>query len=139
MFGISGSEFLFIVVVALVVLGPRDLPRAMLQLGRAVRLMRRKVHDLQTEADQLLRDLELSEVKSELEKTARQMQAVAADEVLPAVAPLSREVEQVQTAVEQAGGSIQGARDDARMEAALGPAPSQQAEPRGAGKERFPG
>ena len=79
MFGISGPEFLVILGIALIVVGPRDLPRAMLQLARVVRLFRRNVEKLQSEANRMVRDLELDELRREVEQTARQAKSAAND------------------------------------------------------------
>ena len=51
MFGINGSEFLVLIVVAIVVVGPERLPRYSAQLGAWVRTMRRYIRAAKVRVD----------------------------------------------------------------------------------------
>jgi sec-independent protein translocase protein TatB len=70
-FDIGWPEFLLIGIVALVVIGPKDLPRAMrvagYWLGRA-RTLSREFH---SSVDQMIREAELDEVRRELNKATQ--------------------------------------------------------------------
>ncbi len=68
MFGIGGSELLVILVVALVVLGPKSLPRIAANLGKALGAFRRA----STEFQRTLNFEELEEEEREREKRAAQ-------------------------------------------------------------------
>ena len=46
MFGMSMTEIIIIVVIALIVLGPKDLPKAAQTLGKAIREVRKAGDDL---------------------------------------------------------------------------------------------
>jgi sec-independent protein translocase protein TatB len=70
MFDIGWSEFLVIGVVALVVIGPKDLPKALRALGFWVRKARTMSREFQSSVEQMMREAELDEVKKEVEKAA---------------------------------------------------------------------
>lgn len=58
MFDIAWSELFLTAVVALVVIGPKDLPKAMLLLGRTVRAVRQTAHGWRQQFDQLTYEVE---------------------------------------------------------------------------------
>ncbi|NWH08835.1 MAG: twin-arginine translocase subunit TatB [Alphaproteobacteria bacterium] len=66
MFDIGWSELLVIGVVALVVVGPRDLPKMMRGAAQWVRALRRMAGDLQHHVDDLMRESELDELRREV-------------------------------------------------------------------------
>ena len=63
MFDFSWSEILLIGVVALVVIGPKDLPRALRTVGQWVSRARAVAREFQFHVDQMIRDSELDEVR----------------------------------------------------------------------------
>jgi sec-independent protein translocase protein TatB len=67
-FDIGWPEFLLIGVVALVVIGPKDLPRALRVAGFWVRKARTLSREFQSSIDQMIREAELEEVREELKK-----------------------------------------------------------------------
>ena len=83
------GEILLLAVLALVVVGPKDLPRLMRGLGRAAAQVRRLSDEFKASFDQMAREAEVEELRREIED-------------LKAASP----VEEVRTA-------IRGARDDA--------------------------
>ena len=56
MFDIGWSEILVIVVVAIVVVGPKDLPRLMRTFGRYAGKLRRAAAEFQRQFDDAMRD-----------------------------------------------------------------------------------
>lgn len=68
MFDIAWSELFLTAVVALVVIGPKDLPKAMLMLGRAVRAARQAAHGWRQQFDQLTYEVELAAQEAEQKK-----------------------------------------------------------------------
>lgn len=68
MFDIAWSELLVIGVIALIVLGPKDLPKALKLFTYWTRKARGMVRDFQGHVDEIVREAELDEVKRELEK-----------------------------------------------------------------------
>lgn len=61
MFDIGASELLLIVVVAIVVIGPKDMPRAMRTAGRWIGQMRRMSSHFRAGIDAMVREAELEE------------------------------------------------------------------------------
>src|SRR5260370_23787107 len=70
LFDIGWPELLLIGVVALVVIGPKDLPRALKIAGFWVRKARTLSREFQSSIDQMIRDAELDEVRQELKKAS---------------------------------------------------------------------
>ena len=68
LFDIGWPELLLIGVVALVVIGPKDLPRAMRVAGFWIRKARTLSREFQSSIDQMIREAELDEVRQELKK-----------------------------------------------------------------------
>ena len=68
MFDIAWSELLVIGAIALIVLGPKDLPKALKLFTYWTRKARGMVRDFQGHVDEIVREAELDEVKRELEK-----------------------------------------------------------------------
>lgn len=69
MFDIGWPEFLVILVVALLVVGPRDLPGALRQVGRWVRSARKMAREFQRHVDDAMREAELDDLKKGIDAT----------------------------------------------------------------------
>ena len=65
MFGIDSSEFLLIAVVALLVIGPKDLPRVMRLVGGWVGRGRAMTRHLRAGFDTMMREAELEEMQKQ--------------------------------------------------------------------------
>lgn len=65
MFDIGSSELLLIVIVAVVVIGPRDLPRALYKLGQIVGKGRAMARHFRTGFDAMVREAELEELQKQ--------------------------------------------------------------------------
>lgn len=66
MFDISWSEILVIAVLAIVFIGPRDLPKVMRTAGRMVRKARLMASEFQDSIEQMAHEAELDEVKKSI-------------------------------------------------------------------------
>lgn len=66
MFDIAWSEFLIVAVVALVVVGPRDLPALLRQVGRMVATVRKMAGEFQTQFNDALKEAELDDLRREV-------------------------------------------------------------------------
>jgi sec-independent protein translocase protein TatB len=66
MFDISWGEFLVIGVVALIVIGPHQLPGTLRGLGRAVNKLRGMASDFRTQFDDAMREAELHDVAKDV-------------------------------------------------------------------------
>lgn len=68
MFGIGWPEFLVILLVAVVVIGPKDLPRALYTLGKFARKVKLMASDFQVSLDDIMKEGELEEITREANK-----------------------------------------------------------------------
>lgn len=71
MFDIGWTELVVIAVVAIIVIGPKDLPRAMRTVGKWSGKMRRVAREFQNQFNEALREAELDEVKKEVQAIAK--------------------------------------------------------------------
>ncbi|MFV3076099.1 Sec-independent protein translocase protein TatB [Niveispirillum fermenti] len=68
MFDIAWSEFLIIAVVALVVIGPKDLPKALSTLGKWIARARSMARDFQNNVDDMVRQAELEDLRKQVQQ-----------------------------------------------------------------------
>jgi sec-independent protein translocase protein TatB len=69
-FDIAWSELALIAAVALIVIGPKDLPRVMRNLGQWTRKARAMAAEFQRNLDDMMREAELDEIRKEVEKVS---------------------------------------------------------------------
>jgi sec-independent protein translocase protein TatB len=70
MFDISWSEFLLIGVVALIVIGPKELPGVLRTLGQYTRKVRRMAGEFQNQFQEAMREAEMADLKKEVDAMA---------------------------------------------------------------------
>ncbi|MFO1158877.1 MAG: Sec-independent protein translocase protein TatB [Reyranellaceae bacterium] len=70
MFGIDSPELLVIAVVALVVIGPKELPGMLRSWGKWMAQARAMASEFRGHVDEMVRQSELDEVKKQLESTS---------------------------------------------------------------------
>ncbi|HYM01927.1 MAG TPA: Sec-independent protein translocase protein TatB [Stellaceae bacterium] len=71
MFDFAWSEIALIAVVALVVIGPKDLPRVMRTVGFWVGRARSIAREFQSSLDQMIRESELEDVRKQVEDATK--------------------------------------------------------------------
>lgn len=90
MFGVDTSELLLIAVVALVFIGPKDLPRAMRTVGRWVGKIRGMARHFNSGIEAMVRESELEEMekqwREENERIMREFPGNADQVMLPGAA-----------------------------------------------------
>lgn len=84
MFEIGGTELLLIAVVALVVIGPKELPNALRSVGRMTGKARAMTRHLRSGFDEMMRQAELEEMEKQWAEHNRRIMADT-----PAPAPAS--------------------------------------------------
>ena len=67
MFGIDWSEYGIIAVIALLVIGPKDLPKVMRALGQWSRRIKAMANEFQRNVDDMVRQAELDDLKKQAE------------------------------------------------------------------------
>ena len=67
MFDLGWGEMAVIAIVAILILGTKELPHAMKTLGRAVRKVREVSREFQGHIDEMVREAELDDVRKQLE------------------------------------------------------------------------
>jgi len=70
MFDISWTEFLLIGVVALIVIGPKELPGVMRTLGQYTRKVRSMAADFQNQFQEAMREAEMADLKKQVDDMA---------------------------------------------------------------------
>jgi sec-independent protein translocase protein TatB len=70
MFDISWTEFLLIGIVALVVIGPKELPGVMRTIGQYTRKIRGMAADFQNQFQEAMREAEMADLKKQVDDMA---------------------------------------------------------------------
>ncbi|CAM1651368.1 Sec-independent protein translocase protein TatA/B/E [Bartonella choladocola] len=66
MFGIDGPEFIVILIVLIVVVGPKDLPKMLKAIGKATARMRSTANEFRRQFDEAMREAELDDLQKTL-------------------------------------------------------------------------
>ena len=66
MFDLTSTKLLILAVVALIVVGPKDLPALVRTLGRYMGMIRRHATEFRAQFDEAMRDAELAELRKEV-------------------------------------------------------------------------
>jgi sec-independent protein translocase protein TatB len=95
MFDLSSSKLLILGMVALIVVGPKDLPILLRTIGKYVAMIRRQAAEFRSQFDDAMRETELAQIKkdvetmgSDMEKTMREAELEVEREVSAANAEL---------------------------------------------------
>jgi sec-independent protein translocase protein TatB len=120
MFDISWTEFLLIGVVALIFIGPKELPAVLRTLGQWTRRVRSMAADFQSQFQEAMREAEMADLKKQVDDIAHDIKNYD---------PLK----EVRADVEAAGKDIQASLEKPATAAASEPAasevPAAEAEP----------
>jgi sec-independent protein translocase protein TatB len=115
MFDIGWTEILIIAVVAIIVVGPKDLPSMLRTLGRYAGQLRRTAGEFRSQFDDAIRDSELEELRSTLQETSdlNPINQIR-DSITDSMAPLKESADDIKSSIE----APQSAGDDASKEPA---------------------
>ena len=93
MFGVDTSEFLVVAVIALLFIGPKDLPRVMMQVGRWIGKARGYARHFTSGVENVIREAELDEMEKKWrEENQKILAAYPADAHYPEPVPAGTEV-----------------------------------------------
>jgi sec-independent protein translocase protein TatB len=99
MFDIGWGELLLIGIVALVVIGPKELPGALRSLGQWMGKLRRMASEFQGQFQEAMREAELADLKKQVDEMTTQAQSYAN---FDPVGEVRKEFESTQQQVENA-------------------------------------
>lgn len=92
MFDIAWTEMALVAAVALIVIGPKDLPRVLRTIGIWVRKMRNLAGEFQRNIDDMVREAELDDVKQQVERIGRTDIQREAEKVIDPTGEIEKEL-----------------------------------------------
>jgi sec-independent protein translocase protein TatB len=128
MFDFSWSELLLIGIVALIFIGPKELPGVLRTLGQWMSKIRRMAGDFQNQFHDAMREAELADLKKEVDEMSAQAAVYSNFDPL---ADVRKEVESAQRDIESAAVDKPAAESPAAGEPAPATAPASDAAPAG--------
>lgn len=75
MFDITSSKLLLLGIVALIVIGPKDLPVLLRTIGKYVGIIKRQAAEFRAQFDEAVRESELAELKKDVETMGKEAEA----------------------------------------------------------------
>lgn len=101
MLDLGWSELFVIAVVAIIVVGPRELPGMLRNVGKFVGQMRRMAGEFQRQFNDALKDAELDEVKKDIESVRNAASKATAAGVAASVNPMKAAADSIKDAVDK--------------------------------------
>jgi sec-independent protein translocase protein TatB len=75
MFDVTSSKLLILGIVALLVIGPKDLPALLRTLGKYMGIIKRQAAEFRAQFDEAMRDSELDQIKKDVERIGQEAEA----------------------------------------------------------------
>ncbi|KAB2910713.1 MAG: twin-arginine translocase subunit TatB [Hyphomicrobiaceae bacterium] len=75
MFDITSSKLLILGIVALLVIGPKDLPALLRTLGKYMGMIRRQANEFRAQFEEAMRETEMEQLKKEVESIGQEAEA----------------------------------------------------------------
>ena len=75
MFDITSSKLLILGIVALLVIGPKDLPALLRTIGKYMGIIKRHANDFRAQFDEAMRESELDQIKKQVETVGEEAQS----------------------------------------------------------------
>ena len=72
MFDFTSSKLLILGLVALMVIGPKDLPALLRTIGKYVGMIKRHANDFRAQFDEAMRESELAEIRKQVESATQE-------------------------------------------------------------------
>jgi sec-independent protein translocase protein TatB len=83
MFDITSGKLLILAIVALIVVGPKDLPLLLRTVGKYLGIVRRHAAEFRAQLDEVMREAELQDIKKEFDNFGRDMHASIEERAAP--------------------------------------------------------
>jgi sec-independent protein translocase protein TatB len=100
MFDFTSSKLLLLGIVALLVIGPKDLPALLRTIGKYVGIIKRQAAEFRAQFDEAMRESELAELKKSVEGLQQETEQVMRDATSSVEKQLEEARESVEAAVE---------------------------------------
>ena len=92
MFDLGTTKLLLLGVIALLVVGPKELPGLLRTIGRYVGMIKRQAAEFRTQFDDAMKESELADLKAQVEDIGREAKSAMQE----AEATLTKEVDNIQ-------------------------------------------
>src|SRR5438093_10498441 len=99
MFEIGWSELLLIGIVALIAIGPKELPTVLRTLGQWMSKLRRMASEFQSQFQEAMREAEMADLKKQVDEMTSQAQSYAS---FDPVSEVRKELDSTQQQIESA-------------------------------------
>ncbi len=114
MFDLGWQEFFLIAIVAVLVVGPKDLPGVIRAAARWIRKARTVARDFQNSIEEAAREAELDDIRKEAQKISRGGLAASIRDTVDPDGDMTRTIEDTRRSIER----------ESRIEPAASPAPT---------------
>ena len=101
MFDITSSKLLILGIVALLVIGPKDLPALLRTVGKYMGMIKRQAAEFRAQFDEAMRESELAELKKSVETLQRETETSVREATSSVEKQLSDASESVTAAMEE--------------------------------------
>ncbi len=108
MFDITSSKLLLLGIIALLVVGPKELPGLLRTIGKYVGMIKRQAAEFRTQFDDAMRDSEIADLKKQVEDIGKE----ASGAVKEAETAFQQEMSRVETETRAAIDSIEAKAPD---------------------------
>jgi sec-independent protein translocase protein TatB len=79
MFDLTSSKLLILGIVALIVVGPKELPFLLRTIGKYIGMIKRQAAEFRSQFDDAMRESELDQIKKDVEGMSREMETTMRD------------------------------------------------------------
>lgn len=93
MFDIGWQELFLVAVLALIVIGPKDLPKAMRTVRGAIRKLREMAREFQSGVDEMMREAELDDVRDSINRASQLDPKKSISETIDPTGDLAKDLE----------------------------------------------
>ncbi len=130
MFDIGWQELFIVAVLALLVIGPKDLPRALRAMGKWVRKARVLARDFQGGLDDVMREADLDDLKNQMDSASGLDIGKEIETVIDPTGDISRDMDMSDIEIDLGTAARAGPDSTAAVEAEPEQAPPGKAAPR---------
>jgi sec-independent protein translocase protein TatB len=100
MFDVSWSELLIVGIVALLVVGPKEMPALLRTVGKYVGMVRRQANEFRAQFDAAMREAELDQLRKDVESAKAEAESALRD----VETSVGKEVQDARAALDDAAG-----------------------------------